>query len=389
MLCGAALPLSISISAEDDGPPRCPTCTRLLRVRGKTLSKISAIEPDAAVPVLSGDFARGDGEIFRRKALCNRGNGQLSLFAPARRPVVVAWGAGVDSTALLVEMVGRDEKPDLVLFADTGAEKPETYAFVPIFRRWLECHGVQVEIVRYQPKNFKNWPPYRTLTENCLTNGTLPSLAFGFKSCSLKWKVTPQNSFVGAWAPARECWADGGRVIKLIGYDCSPADAKRYAEIEGHTDPSYEYRYPLRDLGWTRENCIRAIVAAGLPVPVKSACFFCPASKPLELHTLPIHQLRSIVLMEARATPRLEKIQGLWRNGTKGTRGGTPKPGRMTDYIREQELLPSSEIDRIWDLAPPELIRWQESFATGRHSQPMKDWLDYFNEAREGEGGEA
>ena len=42
-------------------------------------------------------------------------------------PLVVAYGLGVNSTALLVEFVKRDIRPDLILFADTGGEKPETY----------------------------------------------------------------------------------------------------------------------------------------------------------------------------------------------------------------------------------------------------------------------
>ena len=41
-------------------------------------------------------------------------------------PRVLCYGVGVDSTALLVELEARDEAPDLVLTADTGAEKTET-----------------------------------------------------------------------------------------------------------------------------------------------------------------------------------------------------------------------------------------------------------------------
>jgi 3'-phosphoadenosine 5'-phosphosulfate sulfotransferase (PAPS reductase)/FAD synthetase len=44
-------------------------------------------------------------------------------------PLVVAYGLGVNSTALLVEFVKQGIRPDLILFADTGGEKPETYAY--------------------------------------------------------------------------------------------------------------------------------------------------------------------------------------------------------------------------------------------------------------------
>lgn len=39
----------------------------------------------------------------------------------------------------------------------------------------------------------------------------------------------------------------------------------------------YQFRtYPLLDLGLHRQDCRRIIADAGLPVPGKSACFFCP-----------------------------------------------------------------------------------------------------------------
>ena len=150
--------------------------------------------------------------------------------AQDRPPVLAAWGAGLDSTAMLIELIGRGEPVDQVLFADTGAEKPETYGFVPVFRRWLEARGVPSEVVRYRPSNFKNWPPYRTLTENLLTNGTLPSIAFGRGTCSQKWKVAPQHAWARTWAPALAAWGRGQKVVKLIGFDCSRADDRRYAE---------------------------------------------------------------------------------------------------------------------------------------------------------------
>ncbi len=35
-------------------------------------------------------------------------------------PLVVAYGMGVDSTAMLVGMAARGERPDLVVFAEHG-----------------------------------------------------------------------------------------------------------------------------------------------------------------------------------------------------------------------------------------------------------------------------
>src|SRR3954466_7257577 len=97
-------------------------------------------------------------------------------------PLVVAYGLGVNSTAMLVEFVRRKIVPDLILFADTGGEKPETYQYLPVIERYLEGGKVPPGVtVRYEPKT----APYRTLEAQCLHTGTLPSLAYGGKSCSM------------------------------------------------------------------------------------------------------------------------------------------------------------------------------------------------------------
>lgn len=313
---------------------------------------------------------------------------QADLFdgLPNRAPVLAAWGAGTDSTAMLIELVTRGEPVDHVLFADTGDEHPRTYAFLAVFSDWLAERDVPVTIVRNEVRNFKNYPPYHSLGENCLTNGTLPSIAFGFSACSQKWKVAPQDAWTRRWPPAQRIWAAGGTVTKLIGYDCSPADQRRYAQREGYTDPRYSFRYPLREWGWARADCVARIAAAGLPQPGKSACLFCTATKPDELRAYPAWALRRIVLMEARAAPRLKSCEGLWRSTVKGTRGGTARPGSMTAFIRAEQLLPAHEIDGIIALAPAGLLRFQEaqSIIEANGRSPLAEWLALFDQADAG-----
>lgn len=317
---------------------------------------------------------------------------QTDLFrsAEAPAPVVVAYGAGVDSTAMILGMLARGERIDVVLFADTGSEKPSTYAYVDIFFAYLRERGIRCEIVRYEPKRFKHWPPYRSLDENCFTNGTLPSISFGRHSCSQKWKIAPQDAWVEQWEPAVACWALGGRVIKCIGYDDGKRDSKRYAHAEGHLDERYEYRYPLREWKWDREQCEAEIAAAGLPVPIKSACYMCGASQPWEIRGLPEFQLRRIVLMEARAQPRLINVEGLWRKSVQGMRGAVKRPGSMTQFIREEALLPADEIDAIVAMAPVALAQFQD--AEGKipleRRAELSTWLKLFDARDRGIFGE-
>jgi hypothetical protein len=80
---------------------------------------------------------------------------------------------------MLIEFAHHNIQPDLILFADTGGEKPETYAYLPIMQRFLaSVHFPAVVTVRYQPTR----AVYNTLEKQCLHTGTLPSLAYGGKS---------------------------------------------------------------------------------------------------------------------------------------------------------------------------------------------------------------
>jgi hypothetical protein len=259
-------------------------------------------------------------------------------------PLVVAYGLGVDSTAMLVEFVRRGVRPDLVLFADTGGEKPETYAYLPVVQAYLKRAGFPpVVTVRYEPKT----APYRTLEGQCRHTGTLPSLAYGGKSCSIKWKRTPQDKYILHRFPPGEHVGRGRRVVRAIGFDAGEG-RRTYAGVvkavgldagEGHRltwarpksgeperKPSREtwldehyfaYWYPLADWGLDRTACERVIRGAGLPVPVKSACFFCPASKKAEVVWLGRRHPRLLaraLAIEATARPNLTSVKGLGRS---------------------------------------------------------------------------
>lgn len=233
--------------------------------------------------------------------------------ALAHRLLAVCFGAGVDSTALLVALHAAGLRPDVITFADTGAEKPETLAHIDTMNRVLDTwHWPRIETCRKQPLAATG---YADLYGNCLTNETLPSLAFGMKSCSIKWKQTPQDQFLkgartgpNARAPHpvwRTAQATGQRIVKLIGYDCGPADQRRARQARP-ADADFDYAYPLQLIGWTRHDCVQAIVTAlgAHRVPVKSACFLCPASKQWELYWLAAWHpdlLERALLLERRA----------------------------------------------------------------------------------------
>lgn len=205
------------------------------------------------------------------------------LFPRCEYPVFVSYGGGLDSSAMLVKMWLTGQIPTAILFADTGGEKMETYAFIHTMDLWLTEHGMPGVTWVTKPGEAVRGSKHKTLEENCIENETLPSLAFGYKSCSLKWKAAPMDHWVSKHPEAQKAWDEGRKVTRAIGYDASPADMRRSKIKESD---KYTYWYPLREAGIRRPECAIIVRKAGLPVPMKSSCFFCPAMKRHEVKWL-------------------------------------------------------------------------------------------------------
>ena len=152
-----------------------------------------------------------------------------------------------------------------------------------------------------------------TLEQECLQSGTLPSMAYGFKRCSLKHKIGPQDKFCNRYPPCRKVWAAGKRVVKFIGYDAGESYRSDKVLLGDLADPKYSKWYPLMEWGWDRAACLQAIEDAGLPQPGKSSCFFCPSMRAEEIIYLRDHHpdlFRRAIALEDNARPQFENGPG-------------------------------------------------------------------------------
>lgn len=166
-------------------------------------------------------------------------------------PHVLSYGGGVNSVALMILLLEEKRPLDEVIFADTGGEVPETYAYIDVTKRYLEPHGVP--FVEVSKKG-------STLYETAWRRNVMPSTIWRWSTRD--YKITP------IMAHYREL---GGHIDQYL--------AIAYDEIERMKDSRVDYvtnLYPLIDRRITRAGCVEIIQAAGLPVPPKSSCFFCP-----------------------------------------------------------------------------------------------------------------
>ena len=227
---------------------------------------------------------------------------------------IVAFGGGVNSTAMLIGMYNKKIPVDLILFADTGAERPHTYYHINEFNEWLRFHNMpSIITIKYTKENGE----YLTLEQECLDRKTLPAIAFGSKTCSLKYKKGVQDKFCNNYAACLETWKNKEKINRYVGYDAGEETRKINAQVYDMLDKKYSNIYPLIDWNWYRDDCVRVIKYEGLEVPKKSSCFFCPSMKKREIIELKNSEpllFERAVFMEQNATNNLITVKGLGRN---------------------------------------------------------------------------
>ena len=167
---------------------------------------------------------------------------------------IISYGAGVDSTAMILKMIEMKITIDQVVFADTGGELPETYKTVEIMIKYCDDHGIPFEIVR----NFH----LVTLFNKCITRRVFPDM---FKRwCTRDFKVAPIHRFY------RKNFK-GFMINEYIGIDAAETRRCREAKEDYITK-----HYPLVDWKMDRNDCLDYIMEHKFPYVIKSGCYFCP-----------------------------------------------------------------------------------------------------------------
>lgn len=237
----------------------------------------------------------------------------LNRPKPADWPLVVSYGGGKNSTALLVEMRVRGIRPDAIVFADTGEEKDETYAFIERFNNWLLSVGFpSITVVRYEiqnpklrkrvlrrfrPQDWKNWElaiadmatkawenhvrqsyKYRTLGEECVILEAIPAKAYGQGGCSSKWKIEVTQ---------KRCNSQYANYRMAVGIHSG--EQRRVLDKAGNFPQRPDnifVEYPLIEWDIDELGCLKIMRDILGEVPLKSACWFCPNASASEVLAL-------------------------------------------------------------------------------------------------------
>ena len=189
-------------------------------------------------------------------------------------------GGGVQSTALMVLAGLGEVDVEHLVFSNVGddSEAPETLHYLDeVARPWAEGHGLRLHAVQRRDRRGQ---PFASVRQHVLGPGRsivipvrMANGAPGRRQCTDRWKI----AVVQRWCRENGATADAPATVS-VGFSTDEA-----WRVSNRTQAPYErLAYPLLDLGLSRADCARIITDAGLPVPVKSACTFCPFRLPEE-----------------------------------------------------------------------------------------------------------
>jgi len=168
----------------------------------------------------------------------------------------LSFGAGVQTTALL--LMYDELKFDEVIFADTGAELPETYEYMEKYSiPFMEEKGIKFTIVKGNEKGINNLEDYS------LNYKISPSIQFRW--CTTKFKIKAITNYIRS-KPKSEF-----PITAILGISYDEFHRMRKSPFDWQ-----ENEYPLVYKKITREQCKKIIMQHGWSLPPKSGCYFCP-----------------------------------------------------------------------------------------------------------------
>lgn len=177
---------------------------------------------------------------------------------------VFSFGGGVQSTAVLVLAAQGKVQYDAFLFANVGedSENPDTLAYVAQHARpYAERHRIRFEELRKPGETLLGWV-YRS-ERSIRIPMRMANGAPGHRTCTEVFKI----NIIDRWIKKH------GAGPHTVGLGISTDELQR---ARTSRDEWKTLEYPLLDLRLSRSDCARLIADAGLPLPPKSSCYFCP-----------------------------------------------------------------------------------------------------------------
>jgi hypothetical protein len=176
--------------------------------------------------------------------------------------MVISYGGGVQSTALVVLAMQRGWKIDEIVHVDLlDAESPATREYVSYFAGWLQTvYGRGITILQRDLYGDMLARPAFTPAPWRAADGSFMLR----RQCTRQYKVEPIRRYLYE-KYRRE------RIALMLGISVD-----EFHRMRDSGSARIENVYPLVDERLTRNDCRAILERAGLATPPKSSCWFCP-----------------------------------------------------------------------------------------------------------------
>ena len=174
----------------------------------------------------------------------------------------IAFSGGVESTAMCL-LYGKGAT---AVFTDTGSEHAEMYRRIDYAENVLtEIHGGDFRLIRLRASVKAKGETVGTLTEYVDRMRFFPS--GGDRYCTRIFKIAPLDAFLKSH----------GEAELLIGLNADETDREGNYGLLANV----QYKYPLQDDGYTRQDCIEILEKHSLKPDFpaymrRGGCIFCP-----------------------------------------------------------------------------------------------------------------
>jgi hypothetical protein len=185
----------------------------------------------------------------------------------------ISLGAGVQSTTmLLLSAEGRLDKADAAIFSDTGWEPQGVYDHLEKLKPLAEEAGIPIYVVRRGSirsiRGAAQMPLWIKKADG--------KKAISKRQCTRDYKIHPIRAEVRRQLGA----GPRARVPEYLGYAEQwigfSTDEKDRQQGTGNDVQFMVNRFPLLELGWSRQDCIKFLARRGWGSTPKSSCVGCP-----------------------------------------------------------------------------------------------------------------
>ncbi len=184
-------------------------------------------------------------------------------------------GGGVQSIAALVLAAEKKIAFNLFLFANVGedSENPDTLKYMEQYAMpFAQQNGIEMIELRKIRKDGSRDTLYGRITNPKLNFIGIPvRMSTGFpasRACTQDFKIRVIDKELARRGVTKDSPANVGIGFSMDEIQRMSPDDPKF--------PRIHKVYPLIDLRLNRNDCLKIIQGAGLPVPPKSSCYFCP-----------------------------------------------------------------------------------------------------------------